>query len=988
MNPRIPRYYITVLALLAGAAIPLQAQTPAAPAEKNTKQDEPVTLTTFVVTGSNLRLAADESDVPVTVIGQQQLQQTGVDANLLEVLRKRIPAFSGRSNAGSTNATNTNQNTAGGSQIALRNLDTLVLINGRRISTSGINGVGGKSFVDISQIPVAAIERMEVLTDGASAIYGSDAIGGVVNIILKSDYQGAEVGGRYAFTTNTGHYAERSGYVVAGASVDKMHLTVTGSWSKTDPLWQYQRPFINPNLRTGTTFPGFVSGNYLAPAYASAAAHNPTGTAATASGMADLIANGTYLAAGNPAIPLFDLAPYQSILLQADERAAIANGSYDLMGKKLVAFGDYMHTEGKSSNQSSGFLGNLRAVTVPAGSPYNPTTVALAGVVMGTTATPLQTFNDAKGDRFTIGLRGEFNADWNWEGGYTYSDNKLTQRLTNEVYVPNLTAAIAGGFDSSGAAVAGGKFSKVLSLTNGATVVQPALDPFARSGVDSASQANVYGTEVIKTESKLTSFDLKLVGTLFSLPAGKVGVAVGAASRKETLIGTPDQNSYNLSTDPTKHNWGPGTFFDPFAKSRTITSFFAETRVPLFGSKLVVPAFHALDLSVAGRTEKYSDAGKSNVPKIGLRWAPFDEQFAVRFTYSKSFTAPSLYQEYGPPSTAQRSSDLYFNNLTGPGGALIGDVRTKGIIDQSGNGNNPDLQPSTAQSRSLGFVLTPKAVKGLSVSVDYTNVTQVGLPAGLGSAAIIASVNSLGSASPYFNAISVGGFPGAPGSSQTQLAAPQGLYNYLVSGSYANNIYMLDHFVNSGLVHIEAFDFNVAYELRDTSAGHFTLTTAGSYLQHFQVQDLPGALIYEDAGYSTNGKTMSGTLPHLRLYTTLEWVHHRWGALVGNNYFGSSGDIGSGAIPSVYLQTNAPSTVSSYMAWDAQLSYTFDKAAAGNIGSLLKGMKVAIGVDNLGNRMPPLALRSNPAGANNNNVDVSTYSPIGRLWFVSADVKF
>ncbi len=984
MKTTLIRWFLIGSTLLASGVTSAVAQ-PAAPADN--KKDEELHLAAFVVTGSNIPLAADASDVPVVVIGQQQLQETGLNANLLEILRKRIPAFSGRSNAGSTNATNTNQNTAGGSQIALRNLDTLVLINGRRISTSGINGVGGKSFVDINQIPVAAIERMEILTDGASAIYGSDAIGGVVNIILKSDYTGAEIGGRYAFTTNTGHYAERSGYLVTGVSSDRVRLTATVSWSKTDPLWQNQRPFINPNLRTGTTFPGFVSGNYLAPALASPSAKNPTGTAATATSMAALIANGTYVAAGDPSIPLFDVAPYQTILLQAVQRAALVNGSADLIAKKLIAFGDYMHTESNSFNQTSGFLGNLRSVTVPAGSPYNPLTVAATGVIMGTTATPLQTFNEANGNRFTIGLRGEINGDWNWEGGYTFSDNKLQQRLTNEVYVPNVVAAITGGFNSSGTAVAGGAFSKVTSLISGAAVFQPALDPFARSSIDPAAQANLYGTEVILTESRLESYDVKLVGTPFSLPAGKVGVAVGAASRKETLKGTPDQNSYNLSTDPTRHNWGPGTFFDPFSKSRTIDSLFAEVRVPVFGEKQPVPGLHALDLSVAGRNEKYSDAGKSNVPKVGLRWEPLDEQFAVRFTYSKSFTAPTLYQEYGPPSATLTTADLFFNNLA-LNGVLIGDTRLKGVTYFSGNGNNPALLPSTAQSRSLGFVFTPKAVKGLTISADYTNVTQDGLAAGIGASTIVASVNNLGSASPYFSALTVGGFPGTPGSSQALVTAPQGLYNYIVGGSYAKDIYILDHFVNSGRVHIEAVDFNIAYELRTASAGKFIFTTAGTYLQHFQVQDLPGALIYEDAGYSTNAKTMSGTLPHLRLYTTAEWSHNGWGAVLANNYFGATGDIGSGAIPSVYLQTNAPSSVSSYLAWDAQLSYTFNKGASGDLWGLLKGMKLSVGVNNVGNKMPPLAPRSSPSGSNNNNVDVSTYSPIGRLWFISAEVKF
>jgi len=951
-------------------------------------KDETVQLAKFVVTGSNIPQAADESDIPVTVLGQQKLQSTGLNANLLEVLRKSIPAFSGRSNAGSTNATNTNQNTAGGSQIALRNLDTLVLLNGRRLATSGINGNGGKSFVDVNQIPTAAIERIEVLTDGASAIYGSDAIGGVINIILKSNYNGGDLGARYAFTTNTGHYSERSGYLVAGVANDQVQLTATFSKSKTDPLWQNQRSFINPNLKSGTTFPGFVSGAYLNPTLSSPSASNPTGTAATAANLAALVANGTYVAAGDPSIPLFNAAPYQTILLQSTQLAAIVNGSAELIGKKLVLFGDYEHSEDNSFNQTSGFLGNLRSVTVPAGSPFNPTTGAVAGVIMGTTDTPIQTFNYGNGNRFTVGFRGELTPDWNWEGGYTYSDNKLQQQLTNEVYVPNVAAAIAGGFNSAGTATAGGAYSKVISLTSpGTTVIQPALDPFARSGVNPLALANVYGTEVINTESVLESWDLKVVGTPFSLPAGKVGVAAGAATRTEKLVGIPDQNSYNLSTAPTLHNWGPGVFFDPFSKKRRITSVFAEVRAPLLSAAQGVPLLHALDISLAGRDEKYSDAGKSNVPKLGLRWQPLDEQFTVRFTYSKSFTAPTLYQEYGPPSAALTTADLFFNNLT-LNGTLIGDPRLKGITYFSGNGNNPALQPSTAQSRSLGFAFSPKAVKGLSLTVDYANVTQNGLGAGIGASTIVQSVNALGSASPYFSALTIGGFPGNPGTSQTLVTAPQGLYNYIVGGSYANDIYILDHFVNSGMVHIEAVDFNLAYDLPTTAYGRFAFNVAGTYLRHFEVQDLPGAVIYEDAGYSTNGKTMSGTLPHLRLYNTVEWSHNGWGAVLGNSYFGSTGDIGSGAIPSVYLQTNAPSTVASYTTWDAQLSYTFDQESGGRLWSMLKGMKLSFGANNLANKMPPLAPRSNPAGSNNNNVDVSTYSPIGRLWFISADVKF
>jgi iron complex outermembrane receptor protein len=978
-------------------------------AQTGTKSVRPATedeiqLATFVVTGSNIPTAAGAVAVPVVVLGQRDIAGTGLNSNLLEVLRKRIPAFAGRSNAGNSNGTNTNQSTAGGSQIALRNLDTLVLINGRRVATSGINGNGGKSFVDINMIPAAAIERMEVLTDGASAIYGSDAIGGVVNIILKTDYQGGEVGSRYAFTNNAGHYSERSGYFIAGAKVGSASVTAIGSWSKTDPLFQADRNFqysrynaagvldpthatdpLNANLKTGTTFPGFVAGNYLKPSLNTPSSGNPTGTAATATSITDLVANGTYVAAGDASIPLFNVAPYTNILLAQEQTSAVVTFTMDLEPRRLTMFADYMYADTKSSNQNLGgngnFLGNLRTVTVPAGSPYNPVNAAVPGVIAGTLDTRVKTLNHARGDRFVIGLRGEISADWNWEAGYTYSVNKIDQRLRNVVYVPNFLPAITGGFDAAGNAVAGGKFSKVTSLTAGGTVVQPALDPFARAGIDPAALANVYGTELIKVASRLVGADAKLVGALFDLPAGKVGVAFGAATRQERLAGTPDGNSYR--GDLTKSNWAGGVLFDPFNQSRRIDSIFAEARVPVTGDKFAPVGVHALDLTLAERHEKYSDAGKSTVPKIGLRWQPVDDQVTVRYTYSKSFTAPTLSALFTTPNGGFVTNTIIATALAD---STIG---SKTFF--SGNGNNPGLQPSRAHSNSFGVVVSPKAVKGLTATLNYVDVVQNGLPAGIGGNVIIASVNNLGSASPYFRNAAVGNIPGGPGSSQALLATAGGLKNYVTSAGYANDLYILDNQANSGAVHVKALDISLEYELPATNVGQFTVATSGTWLKSFLVQRLPTDPIYEYAGYSTNGQTMSGTFPHYSFFTSIEWKRANWSGQLGSTYISSTTDILSGQIPDLYLANAAtpPVTkVAAYETFDVQASYTVGKKEAANLLGYLHGLKLTLGINNLANKMPPFAPKAQPAGSNNNNVDVAQYSPVGRLMFVSGSVKF
>src|SRR6202043_2400322 len=173
------------------------------------------------------------------------LEQSGVNTNALEILRKTVPSFAGRSNAGTSNANNDNQRTAGGSQLQLRNLPTLILVNGRRVANSGVGGINGKNFVDVSQIPIAAIDRIEVLTDGASSTYGSDAVGGVVNFILKSDYEGLSVGVRDGQAKD---YGERSAYATGGTKIGDASIVATASFSHSDPLYQNQRPFSSPFL--------------------------------------------------------------------------------------------------------------------------------------------------------------------------------------------------------------------------------------------------------------------------------------------------------------------------------------------------------------------------------------------------------------------------------------------------------------------------------------------------------------------------------------------------------------------------------------------------------------------------------------------------------------------------------------------------------------------------------------------------------------------
>ena len=854
-------------------------------------------LEQIVVTGSNLPTAPSEVAVPVSVLDAEAIEKSGVNSNVLELLRKTLPSFVGRSNAGNSNANNNNQNTAGGSQVQLRNLDTLVLINGRRVATSGINGIGGKSFVDINQIPIAAIDRIEVLTDGSSAIYGSDAIGGVVNIILKSDYKGGEIGTRFGIATDTGRYTERSAYAIAGAELAPgTHLMLSASTSHTDPLFQRDRSFTSPLVGRVSLIPGAVGANgtnpgaVLAPSLNSPRDRNPVGTAATATSVNDLLLNGTYLAGTPAAISnTYDLSKFQTLLLKQDQHAFVGTLDSDIFGnKKLVAFGDVEFARTRSFTQ---FLPITTTVTVPNGAAFNPIRNNFANVTYGDLQLPKQYVNDTEGTRFTGGLRGEITKDWNWEAAYTYSQSILDQQQRNVIYRPNVARAIAGGYDAAGNPVAGGKYSLVASGFSESSpfVVQPALDPFAtEAGTNPGSLANLYGTEKIHAASRLQSVDAKIVGRPFELPAGKLGLAVGASSRRETLSGEADTNGRNTAVGSTTcpaggacQRWIGGLFADPFTSSRRIDAVFTEVLAPITKADQKIPGLNALDLIGAVRYERYSDVGNSTVPKAGFRWQPIDSQFTVRGTYAKSFTAPTLYAMFGPTGTRQ------------VGGAVIQSVFGGPQLPFNGeDGNNPDLKPSKATSYSLGFVLRPNAIEGLTLSADYSFIKQTGFPGGIGFANILQSVNQFGSASPFAANVARGNFPGMPGA--IPFATPGDLASYIRAGNNLD-VYAIDRFMNLGGVKERSISATLEYEHELDKSNTLLFSSTAAIFLHYQFQALQSQPFYEYAGYATNGGTgVQGTLPKYRVYSTLTWKHGPFDFTVANTYMSAVKDIGAG----------------------------------------------------------------------------------------------
>jgi iron complex outermembrane receptor protein len=409
-------------------------------------------LEKYVVTGSYLTQAANSIAIPVITIDTKSIENSGSVTNVLEILRKTTPQFSGNGNLGSSNANVGSGSTNGGSQILLRNAATLVLLNGRRSAVNPVSSTGGYSFVDVNMIPVAAIQRIEILADGASAIYGTDAVSGVVNIILKTNYEGFEVGGRYGWSTNKGHTAERSAYVVGGVSNGKTSMTLSAEFVKQDPIFNYERSYSDPTYGT-PTFAGSVniggSFYYLDP--------TKNAPATTAGGLAPaaLVANGTYkgpLTQGDM-FQYFNLAQYVTQSVQ-NERKSFSLAFDHKWNDSVSAFGDvlvvqtntYSQINGQPINSSAlaaltpGTFPGAGGTTIPAGlygNPFNVPVTARNRLVNN----PRQYLNDTTGIRGVAGLKGKIDNNWSWEVAGTY--NRITQDYQNPGVINNKNLANA-----------------------------------------------------------------------------------------------------------------------------------------------------------------------------------------------------------------------------------------------------------------------------------------------------------------------------------------------------------------------------------------------------------------------------------------------------------------------------------------------------------------------------------------------------------------
>ena len=995
--------------LVAAAGIPFlivasaYAQAPAAAGEATGER--------IIVTGSYIPTAESVTASPVDTLTSQDVDISGAE-DVLIVLQRRNPDFVGAGNIGQTNANIAAGATLGGSVISIRGFPSLVLYEGRRIADSAAISVGGVQFTDANLFPSSLISRIEVLKDGASALYGSEAVGGVVNIFLKDNYQGAEAGFRYGTTVESA-VAERRGYVIAGVGNDTTQVTVGAQYYEIDPLYQRQRAYSTPAINLTTTYGGVGRDNFgggttfyllngTDPSHynqiglnspfdagvvpGSIAPPPPTGPNP---GQYAQMVPAAYRFSNQTEVLTFDISQIPNSTLDQSRSNLAASFDHQICGKQLELFGNFLYTYNHSESLLNAQpLSNGTGVVILGSQRVDPETGALVPEDRGPPAewTPFQESIDGNSQsgryrliaaqryqsnpriftqdsnfyRILGGLRSQINPDWMVESAAYYSKYTINYINQNLVNAGQLNAMIAGtAVDNNGNPI-------------------PSLDFFARNPVGTGPGqvtgdqfATIFGSNFRDLESFQRVVDGKVVGFPFSIWGGKVGFSFGGEFRVEGFKVLDSPEIFVGSVPIQQIN-----------VRRDIGSIYLETSIPIVGSEQHITGIYNLELDLAGRHDHYEGVSEdANVPKITLRYQPIPD-LTLRGTFSNSFVAPTLYQLDGPSATGF-STTISFNGVVQDQAQVL-------------TGSNPDLIPSTAQSITAGLVYSPKFVPGLTITCDYFNTLQQLIVGVLGGPTILNSVNDLGPGSPYANLVAFNNFPGQPGAQP--ITAPGQLDGNLAS------TYYVDTLRNLGAARASGFDLsaNYTWDLHNYGQLHFGI--AAVVFIDYDLKTTPFSSYYNVLGLDF--PEVVGGVPDYKVNFLLEY---RWGGLM----FSANANYIPEMLSAIgndpeHDDQSTFANIDSFFAVDLRLSYEFmkqTKEAPAVVDSkdakdgknvapvqgaagcnwrekLLDGLTLAVGCNNVFNEQPPFI-----SGANS-NTDLSLYDGFGQFVYFEISKKF
>jgi iron complex outermembrane recepter protein len=887
------------LALMAGVGFPLilasnafaQLPAPAVPAEPAAPPPSTAEVERVVVTGSNIPTAEETGPNPVDTYRPQDIEKLGIRS--ATDLQQFIPQ-----QAGGTVNLNIGNGGDGTIQFNLRGLlpkETLILIDGKRVAYGSLGVAGFSGGPDINLIPFSMIDHVDILKDGASAVYGSDAIAGVVNFFLVHKFRGLEIGGTYG-NTNMGasnEMGEWEAWIKAGTGDDKTDIVVIADfWQRLGGVFSRDRdissngnfdPFGGFDARSGN-FPGRLGSSRLVPSIffssftptphsAPNRANSPFYVSPAVFGIRFKLDNLGNLKPSDGNYSAYNFASVTPALPPGDRQVYYGSFTRDICDKYLTIFGDFKYARSyfDSSLAAVPFTpdpfhipgtefatvgpSGPNGISVPIANPFNPFTVGDVTLNINGAPVPLTTgvrfrgINDTgtRSEKFTywdqlfdVGLRGEMGefADylktWNWELGFRYSRNEGQDLSIGEVSQPGLRAALLD--------------------TNPQTAFNP-FGGFFRQNTGAARQA-VYVTLHNSGEYELPIYYATINGDLFNLPAGPVSFAIGGEYDAPRF--TRDRDALNNTFNSIGSVDGQS-----FRVNRDIWGIYEEIRVPFTSPTWNFPGFYSFEVDFAEREEWYSNNTSSVLasglfpavpsthtrynaqkPKVSVRWQPMDPKYigalTLRGSYTEAFHAPTL-GELTPASSQN------FPIVADPFSS-----QTEPQIEERVVGN-PNLHPEVAYEWTYGAVYSPKWIKGMTLSADWWHIDMRDIVTALGAQTIILE-----------NPPPTNGASTVVGSSGQTVSRSAGVAPNLEPGPVA---FVVDPSANLSGAIFEGLDYEAIYILDSTifggsDWGRITTTVNGTWLSRAEFQAGPDVKRVGIAGqFLPPGFALTSSLP-------------------------------------------------------------------------------------------------------------------------------
>jgi len=630
-----------------------------APPPPDSSDTTPGILNEVVVTGSRISGTAPVGST-VQTLGRAEIDTSGA-INTTQLLQELPQVYNLGVSESSRGQSGGSGNITYGTTINLRGIGpytTLTLIDGHRAVPQGTTGFA----VDPSIVPALGLQRVEIVDDGASAIYGSDAVAGVVNLILRRHFEGVEANAGYG---TADEFLQRHYGLVAGHDWGSGQITVSYEYAFHSALSGIDRDFYRADLRDrgGNDFrvPQCNPGNIVTGG--TSYAIPPGGV--TAANANTLVRNTTNLC---------DNLKLADILPEIGRHGGMLTFNQEVTSW-FALFGDAFITKREFKNRTAPPASSL---SVPSSNAYfvappgtNPTSETVNYSFIDDYPTGY-TSGYSRSYEATVGATFQLPKRWKFEADYTYGYDKDESVTTNLAYAPALTAALASSDPAK------------------------AFNPFGSSSNAALVPGILIGNFDAPGESSLRFYQAKFDGPVIGLPGGDLRAALGYEG----------QSFHVLQTN------GMGSLLVPLVTrayhKRQVNSFYGELFVPLFSDSNALPGLRELTLDLAGRTDRYSDVGSTTNPKVGINWSPL-QGLTLRGSYGKSFRAPTISQIYG------NTNSLFVQNYADP---TCNCVR-QGVAR---SGGNPNLKPETARTYTAGFDLVPALLPQAKLSLTYFDI--------------------------------------------------------------------------------------------------------------------------------------------------------------------------------------------------------------------------------------------------------------------------